>query len=471
MRQRPGEKEQHQQDENTGGELRDLAAATAAIDHGGVGRAAIDDEGPRQAGAEIGHAEADHVHVLVEAIAVLGGIGARGGGALRQDDDEAGEGDRQQLLQQRPAPFDLRQAERRQTARHRAERLQVGIESQRPADADGTNDGDQPAGHAIRDSPATEDHHHNGERDAHRVSIAVANQPQVAGDLEQRVVARSLQAEHARYLEQRHLHTDAGEEADENGTREEIGEETEAQDACGEHQHAGDQRQQAAQRQPLVRAAHRHAGEAGGDDRRRRRIGTHRQMSRRPENGEQRHRDEDGVEPGDHRRTDDLGVTHGARDGERGQGQSGQDIARQAGAIDRQNPLQNGQPKAPSFALLCHRPLAIHVGSAPRRRPCPCAASAPRRRRAPAPLPPAGGKETRVPWREYLRPDPPASRIERRRRRGRRRSAQRIIGAAGERRDASARDGGVRNILLTCQPCLEMTWRTANESNHRNQRA
>ncbi|EXI71503.1 MAG: hypothetical protein AW07_03565 [Candidatus Accumulibacter sp. SK-11] len=189
-------------------------------------------------------------------------------------------------------------------------------------------------------------------------------------DLEQRIVARSLQAEHARHLEQRDLYTDAGEETDENGTREEIGEKTEPQNPCGEHQNPCHQRQQAAQRQPLVRATHRHAGQTGGDHRRRRRIGANRQMARRPENGEQRHRNEDRVEPGDHRRADDLGVTHRARDGECCQRQSGKDVARQAGAIDRQNPLQKRQPKALPFAILilCHRPLAIHVGAAARRR-------------------------------------------------------------------------------------------------------
>lgn len=38
-------------------------------------------------------ARADEVHILVELVPVLKRVGARSGGALREDDDEAGQGD------------------------------------------------------------------------------------------------------------------------------------------------------------------------------------------------------------------------------------------------------------------------------------------------------------------------------------------------------------------------------------------
>ena len=49
-------------------------------------------------------------------------------------------------------------------------------------------------------------------------------------------------------------------------------------------------------------------------------------MPGRAEDGEQSHRDENGVEPGDHRGTGDLGVTHHLRDGQRSQGDAGDDF-------------------------------------------------------------------------------------------------------------------------------------------------
>ena len=50
--------------------------ASRAFDHLGLGRAAVHDKGPGQAGADIGHGQAHQVRVLVETLVVAGGIGA-----------------------------------------------------------------------------------------------------------------------------------------------------------------------------------------------------------------------------------------------------------------------------------------------------------------------------------------------------------------------------------------------------------
>ena len=62
--------------------------AAGAVDHLGLGRAAVDDEGAREPGGDVGRAEADQVDVLVERVVVLGGVGPGGGRALGEDQHE-----------------------------------------------------------------------------------------------------------------------------------------------------------------------------------------------------------------------------------------------------------------------------------------------------------------------------------------------------------------------------------------------
>ena len=95
--------------------------AAGAVDHLGLGRAAVHDEGPGQAGADVGQPQADEVGVLAEPLVVAGSVGARGGRALGQDDHEHHKGGGQQRLQHCPVQGTVRQADPRQAARDRAE--------------------------------------------------------------------------------------------------------------------------------------------------------------------------------------------------------------------------------------------------------------------------------------------------------------------------------------------------------------
>jgi hypothetical protein len=54
--------------------MRPLTAATCSIYHGGLGGAAVDDEGAAATCGSIGKREADQVHILVEAITVAESI-------------------------------------------------------------------------------------------------------------------------------------------------------------------------------------------------------------------------------------------------------------------------------------------------------------------------------------------------------------------------------------------------------------
>ncbi|KFB73499.1 MAG: hypothetical protein AW09_001243 [Candidatus Accumulibacter phosphatis] len=212
----------------------------------------------------------------------------------------------------------MRQAERRQAAGDCSQRLQVGTQIQRPTGSDGGQHRDQSAGDFLRDALAADDDRQHGKCYRERIGIGFPDQPQVVHDLHERVVTDAGQTQQTGNLEQRHLHADSGQKAGEDGAREKIGEETEAHHPGKKHQGRCHQCEQAAQGEPLAGSLHRHAGQTGGDHRRRCRISTDREMPRRPENGEQAHREENGVQAGDHRRADDLGVTHGPRNRECG---------------------------------------------------------------------------------------------------------------------------------------------------------
>ena len=129
VRKQVGQEQQHDHDDATGRELRDLAPAAGTVDHLGLGRAAIDHERARDAGRGVGHAQADEVHVLVESVAVAHGVRTRGGCALGQDDDDHRDDrgqqqpgvDREHLRRQRQAT-----AGRRARCRGRSRRVPRG---------------------------------------------------------------------------------------------------------------------------------------------------------------------------------------------------------------------------------------------------------------------------------------------------------------------------------------------------------
>jgi hypothetical protein len=96
--------------------------------------------------------------------------------------------------------------------------------------------------------------------------------------LPERAVAAPLQAEHAADLPQRDLNADSGQEPDQHGSREKIGQESQAHDARQNQESRGHQRQHAGQRQVLIGADGCDPHETGGEDGRRRRIGAHHQV-------------------------------------------------------------------------------------------------------------------------------------------------------------------------------------------------
>ena len=80
-----------------------LVGAAGTLDHGSLGRASIHNKGAAESRTGIGCSEADKIGVLVEFLMVAGGVGARGGCALRSDHEQTGAGDGNKRLYVSPA--------------------------------------------------------------------------------------------------------------------------------------------------------------------------------------------------------------------------------------------------------------------------------------------------------------------------------------------------------------------------------
>ena len=223
-----GEEQQDDDGDGTGGDLGELAAATGTVDHLGLGGAAVDGERAREAGGDAGQAETDEVGVLVERLVVLGRVGARCGSALGQDEHEDGEGGWHQLadLGQRDA---LGEAELGQATRHRAEgRHAVSRQVGGLADHHRADDRDQRTGNLRDELLAAEDDRRCTDSETHeRRDAGVGNVLDGAPQLLAGCRPWRGHADHPGELTDGHLDADTGEEPDEHGAGEEVGDEAE----------------------------------------------------------------------------------------------------------------------------------------------------------------------------------------------------------------------------------------------------
>ena len=87
--QRSGQEQQYRQNEGGEHELGELAARPRAVRHGGLGRAAVDDKGAAESGGGVGRGKAEDVGVRIDGFRGSATQGARRGGTLRNDHDEA----------------------------------------------------------------------------------------------------------------------------------------------------------------------------------------------------------------------------------------------------------------------------------------------------------------------------------------------------------------------------------------------
>jgi hypothetical protein len=214
-----GGQEQHQQHDRRGHQERKLGAPVGAVDHLGLGGAAVDDKSAGNAGADVGEPEPDEIGVLAETLVVAGRIGAGRGRTLSQDDHEHGKGDRYQAADQLPAPRNLRQSDMGRSTGDTSQHVQVPAQIQCPAERNGADDGDQRPGDLLREPLRADDDPQYRDRDGQGMEIDLLELVQVGPDLAQGAVPARGEAEHPGDLPERDLHADPGQEAHQHRPR------------------------------------------------------------------------------------------------------------------------------------------------------------------------------------------------------------------------------------------------------------
>ena len=161
--------------------------------------------------------------------------------------------------------------------------------------------------------------------------------PNDCGQHERRAARGDVQPQHSGKHGNANLKSDPGEKTHEHCAREEIGDESDAQQAGEEEKHGGHQRDEAGKRDVTsvvpsrdrrnASRKNRGGGGIGGDD----------QKARRSERGETNHGEQQCVEAGNERHPGNLCVTQHLRDVQRGELQAGERVAHNRAATKRPN--------------------------------------------------------------------------------------------------------------------------------------
>ena len=315
-------------------QLGELGAPTGGVHHGRLGRAAVDAERAGDAGGQVGDGETDQVAVLREGLLALLGEAAGGGRALGQDHHEDRGGDAGQPGNL--APGDVGKADGREPGLHRPDDGDaVLVEPEGGGHDDRESDHHQGGGDALGHPLEEQDHGHrqDGQHRGGDHDVAEGGQhlPHLVDD-----VAARVDAEHARQLGERHLHADAGQESDQGGPGEEVGEEAEAEHARHQQVAGGEQRDHPGETDVLGALRLGDADQGREHDRGGRRVGADHEMPRGADQGKDDDRERQGVDAGDHRHPGDLRVAHRLGDGHGRKRRPGDDVGddgRPGGAV------------------------------------------------------------------------------------------------------------------------------------------
>ena len=193
------------------------------------------------------------------------------------------------------------------------------------------DDGQHGAGHFGGESAKSEDEGEYGEGDEQRRQMQLREAAADFGELNDGLVGVDLDAEHLAENRDADLKADAGEEADEYGLGEEVGDEAELEQAREQQKTGGEQRHQASQGDVACAGGGRHAGESAAKDRRGGGVGGDDEIAGRAEGREGEQREEQRVKAGYDRHSGDAGVAEGLRDVHRGEDDAGECIAQWRG--------------------------------------------------------------------------------------------------------------------------------------------
>ncbi len=225
-----------------------------------------------------------------------------------------------------------------------------------PAQADRDDHRDERSREPAGDPASRQDDHDDSGRQRRVLPVRVRERACHLQQPGQRLLARGRYPEHVRELSGGDLDTDAGQEPDQHRAGQEIRQEAEPGDP-GEQQHpSGQQSRQPGQPDVPLRSRHGQTGERGGEDGRGGRVRGHDQVARRAEDGEHRHRQEQGVQAGYQRHPGDLRVAEDLGDAEGGQREAGQRVRGNPGPLHGQHAPHHGQDPQPSMPALADRP-------------------------------------------------------------------------------------------------------------------
>ncbi len=237
--------------------------------------------------------------------------------------------------------------------RHRSEnRDVVRRQVHHLAHDDGGDDREQGAGHLGGKTPHRDDDHDDGERDQGGGALHMTERTQRVDELDHGSAARRGHAEHLRQLAHGDLDADAGQEAEQDGARQEVRQEPEPHDPREHQEHTGEQGRGPGELHVVRRPRNRDTGQAGGQDGGGRGVGADHQVPRGAEHGEEQHGQEHRVEAGDRRHSGDLGVAEHFGDGDRREREPGDRLQPEPRPLNRQQPAEQRDRHATRPAAL-----------------------------------------------------------------------------------------------------------------------
>jgi hypothetical protein len=202
----------------------------------------------------------------------------------------------------------------------------VLIESEQPCHEQREHDSDEGRRNGGNRPLENQDQHkcanpHDRRRAVGLVSVG-KEVPQAVGEM----IALDRDAGELAELADEQRHAKAGQVADQRGTREEVGNEAEAQRRRDQQHDPDDHGQRGSSGHVFIGAGDRHGRQAGGGEGRRPRIGPDRQMPRRTEQRVERNPDDDGLKRRTRGQAGDRRVRHALCDQERADRQSTQHV-------------------------------------------------------------------------------------------------------------------------------------------------
>ncbi len=238
------------------------------------------------------------------------------------------------------------------------------------------DDGEERTGEPRRQRTADEHDHHDRSGETERRPMHVARSPQDEHELIEGVLARDREAEHLAQRRDADLDADAGEEPDQHGLREEIGEEAELEQPREEQVASRQQRHQPRERLVPRAPGRRQLRESVGDDRCGRRVRRHDQAARGAERRERHHWQEERVKAGDDGGAGDTRIAEHLGDVHRGEREPGQDVAHGFSPVDRPEAPEEPRRARPPRRVVRHAHAAAELAmGGPRRRGVPVAST------------------------------------------------------------------------------------------------